>query len=633
MAGDGEERKETADAPGNESMLFRVCCLMIFAAAGAEAEVSFSDLRGHPRLFADQKRFDELKKMGTDGGSGRDFHEVIVKRADALLKQEPVVRRMVGKRLLGASRQALECITVSSMAWKLEGKPEYKARAIAEMRALAGFTDWNRPHFLDVAEATFAMGVGYDWLHADLSPEDRDLFATAIVEKGLKQSLPNAAGKEHTWVQGRNNWNQVCHGGMVIGALAVADREPELSKGIVDRAVENLKYSASAYAPDGVYPEGPGYWEYGTSFHVALIEALRTSLGDSFGLEKFPGFLKTADYEVQMETPSGRFYNFGDNAQTRGFLTPLFWFAKELGRPELIRRDLSELEKLRSKSGELERLMPLALIWWDAASRDGQATPPVSWFGDGKVPVAVFRQKWNDEASVFVGAKGGKPDVSHGHMDVGSFIVEAAGVRWAEDPGLQSYNTLESKGIDLWQYGQDSERWKVFRLGPEAHNIPRFDGSMQEVEAAAVVVKSDVPKQFVIFDLGKLYAPSVAGMTRGIRLMPSGEVVIRDEWKARDKPVGVSFQWLTKADVDVSEEGVALRQKGKSFYLSTASGTPVKIEVDDLSKPVNDYDEPNPGLKRIRFVMNTKAGESGALTVRGSVLKDGGVVKTTLAEW
>ena len=36
-----------------------------------------------------------------------------------------------------------------------------------EMLAAAGFSDWNPGSFLDVAEMTTALAIGYDWLHDD----------------------------------------------------------------------------------------------------------------------------------------------------------------------------------------------------------------------------------------------------------------------------------------------------------------------------------------------------------------------------------------------------------------------------------------------------------------------------------
>ena len=43
------------------------------------------------------------------------------------------------------------------------------------------------------------------------------------------------------------------------------------------------------YGPDGGYPEGFGYWGYGTSFQVMLIAALESAFGtDNGGSPKPP---------------------------------------------------------------------------------------------------------------------------------------------------------------------------------------------------------------------------------------------------------------------------------------------------------------------------------------------------------
>jgi hypothetical protein len=57
-------------------------------------------------------------------------------------------------------------------------------------------------------------------------------------------------------VDGDFNWNQVCHSGLVVGALAIAEREPELARRIVDRAVRYVPKAGAVYAPDGSTPKG-----------------------------------------------------------------------------------------------------------------------------------------------------------------------------------------------------------------------------------------------------------------------------------------------------------------------------------------------------------------------------------------
>jgi hypothetical protein len=87
----------------------------------------------------------------------------------------------------------------------------------------------------------------------------------------------------------------VCNGGITVGALAIAESEPALAAQLIARAVNTVPVSMHEYVPDGAYPEGPGYWAYGTTYNVILISALQSVLGTDFGLAKQPGFLATAD--------------------------------------------------------------------------------------------------------------------------------------------------------------------------------------------------------------------------------------------------------------------------------------------------------------------------------------------------
>jgi hypothetical protein len=96
------------------------------------------------------------------------------------------------------------------------------------------------------------------------------------------------------------------------------------------------------------------------------------------------------------------------------------------------------------------------------------------WTAAGELPIAVMRSAWDDPDATYLAIKGGTPNQSHGHMDVGSFVLEANGVRWALDLGTESYNRMRAAKLDLWNYSQDSSRWTTFRVGPEGHNILRF---------------------------------------------------------------------------------------------------------------------------------------------------------------
>ena len=51
----------------------------------------------------------------------------------------------------------------------MTSEKKYLNRAVKEMLAVSAFSDWNPSHFLDVAEMTMAVSIGYDWLYDGLS--------------------------------------------------------------------------------------------------------------------------------------------------------------------------------------------------------------------------------------------------------------------------------------------------------------------------------------------------------------------------------------------------------------------------------------------------------------------------------
>lgn len=225
---------------------------------------------------------------------------------------------------------------------------------------------------------------------------------------------------------------------------------------MVSRALAGLPYAVKVYNPDGTYPEGPGYWNYGTTFNVLLIEMLKSALGTDFGLEQSPGFLKSADFMLHLMGPTRRTFNFSDCGTGTGFSPAMVWFAMQTSRPELLwfERELlaREIAAVRDSKGRRhgDRYFPLILVW----ARDGlerREPAALNWLGQGQNPLAVLRSSWTDPNAVYLAIKAGTPSASHGHMDIGSFVLDADGVRWSLDLGAEDYNRLEQRGIDLWE--------------------------------------------------------------------------------------------------------------------------------------------------------------------------------------
>jgi hypothetical protein len=405
---------------------------------------------------------------------------------------------------------------------------------------------------------------------------------------------------------------------MTYGAMAIYEDEPALAKQVINRALETIVVAMADYGPDGAYPEGYGYWGYGTSFNVMFVSAIEKLFGKDFGLSAQPGFLRTASFMENMTGPSGNPFNFSDAGSTGSFQPAMFWFATKQNDPSLLWVERSRL--LNSPSSQLvrDRLLPGAMLWSNGVSIN-KITPPKSgmWVGKGKNPVALMRTSWTDSNAIYVGMKGGSVSVNHAHMDIGSFVMEADGVRWAMDFGMQAYESLESKGIQLFGRTQNAQRWTVFRLTNFVHNTLTIDSQHQRVTGSAPIVSSGSTPAFMnaVTDMSEVYKGAADKAVRGIAIVEKSYVLVRDEVRTIDKPVKIRWTMLTPATVNINSSNSAeLTKDGRKLTLQVKS--PGKVTMKTWSTdPPNSYDAPNPGTTLVGFEIEVPAGTEETLEV------------------
>ncbi|MBO9154020.1 heparinase II/III family protein [Chitinophaga sp. GCM10012297] len=568
---------------------------------------------GHPRILMLKGEENQLRKMIASDPVWQKMHQSIVAEADKMIGLPNLERKLEGRRLLGVSRECIRRLFYLSYAYRITGDGKYSQRAKSEMLAVAAFQDWNPSHFLDVAEMTLGMAIGYDWLYDHLSQNDRKTISGAILEKGVNTSLQS---KNNNWLRVTNNWNQVCNTGMAYGALAIYEQQPELARGIINRGIKSIQLPMADYQPEGAYPEGYGYWGYGTSFNVLFISALEKIFQKDFGLTEKPGFLQTAGYLENMTGPTGAPFNYSDAGNGGGLNAAMFWFAGKQKDPSLLWVEKSWMES--GKSHTRDRLLP-AIMLWNNNIRLSSIKPPQAllWTGGGKNPVALMRTSWTDKNAIFAGMKGGSPSVNHAHMDVGSFVMESGGVRWAMDFGMQDYNSLESKGISIWGLAQNSQRWQVYRYNNYAHNTLTVNGNFQNVKGDARITAFNRDENFLqaTTDISKLYAGDLEKAVRGIAIVNKQYVVVRDEIEAPQKETVVRWTLLTPADVKITGGNTAeLSKNGKTLTLKVDAPLPVQMKTWSTESK-NDYDASNKGTILTGFEMTVPAGFKGAMNV------------------
>ena len=539
-----------------------------------------------------------------------DIHRRAV--ADMMVPTPPSARIKEGKRLLGVSRTALYRISTLAMAYRLYGNKAHLDRAVAELRAVCAFEDWNPSHFLDVGEMSLAVAVGYDWLYNDLDAATRKEIAAGLRRCGLEAGLLKL-----WWIRASNNWGQVCHAGILSAALALAEENPAEAARFVQRAVDNLPLSMKALAPNGCYPEGPGYWSYGMHFNVIAIALLEGTLGSDFGLASQPGFRAAGSYPDIVTGPSGMPFNYADGGMgVRGTHPALWWFAKRFKSPDVLYyRELDCFKAYAARRDKRllvrgHRLFPFALFWIETPpASDAPSRLPLVWDGQGPVPVTVQRSSWNDDEALFVGLKGGSPSGPHGHMDGGSFVMDTKGVRWAVDLGAEGYYGIEKRGMNLWNGAQDSDRWKIYRLSTWGHNVLMLDGCQQNVKGSAkfVRVRAEPPSE-VALDLSSLYT-NATEVLRGGRMAADGRSYVLNDIVRGFRPGGeVRWSMITCAKAQVDGAALVLRQDGQTMRLVQTGRDAGAWNVAPAKGP-NEWDSPNRGCSQITFTV--KANEAG----------------------
>ena len=143
--------------------------------------------KSHPRLLFDGSRLEEIKQNVKEDKYCKDWYQNVKIKADTIL-QQPLTTyefRDLGI-LLYVSRDVCDYVMYPAFVYLMEGDKKYAERAWREMENAINFPDWHPAHFLDTAEMTLGIALGYDWLYDYLNESQREQVRNAITELGLK---------------------------------------------------------------------------------------------------------------------------------------------------------------------------------------------------------------------------------------------------------------------------------------------------------------------------------------------------------------------------------------------------------------------------------------------------------------
>ncbi|MEK7393265.1 MAG: hypothetical protein AAB214_11945, partial [Fibrobacterota bacterium] len=134
---------------------------LVSAASEVQAADGLATLKpAHPRLLFSNDDFARTKAWTISDSLTRKAYVSLKAKAEQILSKPVLTYTTDGtpeNRLLAVSREALERISLLAAMYRMDGDVRYLDGAVLAMKTVAAFPDWHPPHFLDVAEMTFAM--------------------------------------------------------------------------------------------------------------------------------------------------------------------------------------------------------------------------------------------------------------------------------------------------------------------------------------------------------------------------------------------------------------------------------------------------------------------------------------------
>jgi hypothetical protein len=561
---------------------------LMFSSVGLGADAPQDPLvhlrPGHPRLLLTDDSLAAAVAAAKSDPLRAALHKHIIATAETILGA-PAIRPPDNALGQEQDRYAVYFVLTCAMAYRLTGDDRFLARAKSDLLTVAAFPDWNPRHFLSVGEMSFAVAIGYDWLYRQLQPSERAVIRQALLDKSLSfaDSAYRSGGptaREFLWAVDTNNQNQVCNSGLLSAALAVADQEPALARAIIAGVRMSLPRGMSAYSPDGGYPEGPGYWTYGTTYAVIALAEPESALGTDFGRYNQPAAL----------------------CSTRALL------ADSLARERVTRFD-------RTIQGlVVNRFFALHAIWFPPESANGKSASelPLDLHFRGIADIAVFRSAWNDPRAIFLGFKAGENADHHGHLDLGSFVLDADGQRWAMDLGSEA----DQGSYNLPGWGDNKvQRWTYFRANNYSHNTVTPGGALQNRHVIAPIVAfgSTPALGFAIADLTAAYSDKAASLHRGVALLDRARVLVQDELLPGRPGIPLRWTMVTPAEIALGSDGrsATLIQNGRSLRVDLLEPATARLRLGS-ARPPTAAENQNEGCALLAIDVTPEA--NGSLT-------------------
>ncbi|WP_046772548.1 heparinase II/III domain-containing protein [Jiangella alkaliphila] len=362
---------------------------------------------------------------------------------------------------------------------------------------------------------------------------------TAEVRRRLL--VPYRTVDEWRWLRRRSdgrppsNWNAWIHSNLLAAGLLLED-DAYARAALVARIARGLDAFLDGYGADGGCDEGISYfWQAGARLFECL-DLLDSATGGKLEPFEHPKLAELARFAQRMHVGGDSYVNHGDgSARQRQGGELLYRFGAKVGAADVRAHALAMRDTADPPSADGVPLhRSLAALFDTEYAEAAPARPPLprdSWLPD--LEVLTCRSAGGSSDGLFLAAKAGHNGESHGHNDVGSFVVAVDGVPAVVDVGVGVYTRATFSG----------ERFGIWTMQSGYHNVPVVDGVEQapgpRFAAHDVTCAVGGDGAGLRLDLAGAYPPE-AGILRWVRDLrldrAAGEIVLHDEFELDHQP-------------------------------------------------------------------------------------------------
>ena len=572
--------------------------------------------KSYPKVLLFEKDYDYINELIETDYRANEWFNIIKQETDKILNQ-PIIEYSTdinGNIDVSITKKYIENL---SFMYKFTNDKKYADRAWLEIENACKYSDWNKNEFLDSVGLAVAISIGYDTLYNYLKVEQRDLIENTIIDKVLKLSIEDYKNNSGFTAM-NNNWNIACNAGIIFSSLTIAnDKNYDITLLNIQEALKSIQPVLYSYYKDGSSYEGPGYWDFATSFIIYAINSIENSLDLENPFSMVLDIENLADFPNYINGSKSSF-NFSDSDD---WSIPTYygiWFAKELNNSIYTKYSAEEYRKTKY-------VTVYDLLWYNPKLYNDEAITQLDYIFENS-QIVTMRSSFAYDLSNFVSFKGGTTGLDHGDLDIGSFVFDSLGVRWAEDLGKENYN-LEG----YWDNDYNGKRWTYYRKRAEGHNTLYIGENFNEdqvINSTSKIVESNlnVNNPYAILDMTPAYSDKAIKVTRKLQLINGRrDLIITDDFLL-NKEETVIWQMHTKADIEeISEDGkcLILYKDGQRLKMIIEESESLKFEVTEAipyeMSPNPNEQASNDEYKKIIIKNNSK---SGSIKVKMTPLGD-----------